>query len=59
MVGYWGLNTACGFLEDPYGEDAGDIPLILNHKDFVTQIDELRECRRLIILILCDKYVVM
>lgn len=43
MIGYWGLTEISLLLEDPYGEDAGDIPLILMHKDFVTSIDELRE----------------
>merc|ERR1712224_376610 len=46
MTGYWGLNEICAELENPYGEDANDIPLLLLHKDFVTTIDELR-CSRM------------
>ena len=46
MTGYWGLNEICAELENPYGEDANDVPIILLHKDFVTVIDELR-CSRM------------
>merc|ERR1712196_739564 len=42
MTGDWGLNEICAELENPYGEDPNDIPLLLMHKDFVTVIDELR-----------------
>ena len=38
MTGYWGLNEICAELENPYGEDANDIPLLLMHKDFCTTI---------------------
>eukprot|EP00397_Hematodinium_sp_SG-2012_P042161 GEMP01046576.1.p1 GENE.GEMP01046576.1~~GEMP01046576.1.p1 ORF type:complete len:410 (+),score=48.02 GEMP01046576.1:119-1348(+) len=41
-MGYWGLNDICNELENPYGEDANDLPLFMIHKDFVSQIDEVR-----------------
>jgi len=45
MTAYWGLNEICAELENPYGEDANDIPIVLMHKDFCTVIDELRSSR--------------
>jgi len=41
-MGYWGLNDICNEFENPYGEDPNDLPLIMFHKDFVSQIDDLR-----------------
>ena len=32
MVGYWGLNEICAELENPFGEDANDLPILLMHK---------------------------
>ena len=36
------MNEICAELENPFGEDANDIPLLLMHKDFVNNIDEIK-----------------
>lgn len=37
-LGYWGLNQICAELENPFGEDVNDLPLLEIHNEFVERI---------------------
>jgi len=39
-LGYWGLNEICGELENPFGDDANDLPLVEIHQEFIEALSE-------------------
>jgi len=40
-MGYWSLNEICAELENPYGEDPNDLPLLAMHTDFVDTVHSM------------------
>jgi len=40
VLGYWGLNEIACELENPFGNDSNDLPLLEIHHDFVDAVEE-------------------
>eukprot|EP00746_Dinoflagellata_sp_MGD_P146177 gnl/MRDRNA2_/MRDRNA2_78688_c0_seq1.p1 gnl/MRDRNA2_/MRDRNA2_78688_c0~~gnl/MRDRNA2_/MRDRNA2_78688_c0_seq1.p1 ORF type:complete len:472 (+),score=35.28 gnl/MRDRNA2_/MRDRNA2_78688_c0_seq1:156-1418(+) len=40
VLGYWGLNEIACELENPFGDDPNDLPVMEIHHDFLTSIEE-------------------
>jgi len=40
VLGYWGLNEICAELENPFGDDPNDLPLVGIHHEFVEALAE-------------------
>lgn len=43
VTGYWGLNEICVELEEPFGEDANDLPIVQLQRCFVSMLVD--QCR--------------
>jgi len=39
-LGFWGLNEICGELENPFGDDPNDLPLVEIHHEFIEALAE-------------------
>lgn len=40
ILGYWGLNEIAVELENPFGDDANDLPMLELHHDFIDALEE-------------------